>query len=119
MSIIINQTSYSDTDFSFSRPTDFLVSANPLHMQLRATPEDNTVWLEATRDNGLISIVNPGISGETVKIYVPVPNLLKLVAGDYDYSLIMSSVGGTKRTELFRGVWTHIIGPTTWPAGTL
>jgi len=119
MTTIVNLTSYSDADFFYSQPTTpVAVGANPLHLQLRVDPSDNTVWLEATSANGLITITNP-LSVETVNLIIPVPNLLKLIASVYQYSLIMSSLSGQKRTELFRGTWTHNIGPTKWPAGTL
>lgn len=113
----VDITTYSDADFTLTQNTPLPVTTNPLHMQVRTKADDKTVWLELTTANGrLVVAAGPP---ETLTINIPQPSLETLPAGNYVFSIIMSSFSGTKRTEVFRGTQIHIVGPTLWAAGTL
>jgi len=115
----VNIVTYSDSDFALSQEVAFDVGTNPLHMHVRTAAADPTVWLELTTANGIITVSDetPDDESATVDILILQSSLLNLPAGVYVQSLIMSSVNGTRRTEIWRGTFTHNVGPTRWAAG--
>lgn len=125
-SLEVDLVSYSDADFSFNQAGPFAnglanLGANPLHMQVRTTPTDPTVWIEATSVNAWLSA---GSGGTVLSIFIPQSKLATLPAGVYYYSIIMTVVGGGSSTngyfrqEVMRGTFTHNAGPTQFPVGT-
>lgn len=117
MTLEVDLITYSDADFSTSVQSPFRIGVNPLHMQVRTVASDPTVWLEATTANGLITVTVGG-SFDTVVLSIPESRLLNLPPAVYVHSLIMSSANATLRTEVWRGIMTHNVGPTRWTAGT-
>lgn len=111
----IDIVSYSDVDLVVSQIMSVEIGSNPLHLQLRKTAADFTVWLEATLDNMLS--IQATTDTETVVLRVPTSKLVNLPVGEYVHSLVMSENSGTKRTGIWRGTWTHNAGPTRWPQG--
>lgn len=119
-SLEVDITTYSDADFSMTQTEPFAnglasVSSNPLHMQVRSAADDPTVWIQLTSAAGQITV---GGGGSSVTVLIPQTMLQNLPAGTYVYSVIMSSNNGANRSEVWRGVQTHNVGPTKWTAGT-
>ncbi len=54
---------------------------------------------------------------ETIQLTLPNSKLINLPPSIYVHSCVMSSLGGTARSEVWRGTLTHSVGPTHWAAG--
>lgn len=111
----LNIETYSDADFSVVQNAAFAIVGNRLRMHVRKTAADPTVWLELTTDNGGLTITDA--TPDTVTVYIAQASLLNLPPGDYVHSCVMSSQGGSLRTEVWRGTFIHSAGPTRWAAG--
>lgn len=106
-------TSYSDVDFIQTVTTSLVLAAQPLHMQIRTSADDPTVWVYLTTGDGLEIL-----SSSSVRVTILQPKLENLPAGVYVYSIVATSQNGANRSEVARGSFTHIHGPTRWDAGT-
>lgn len=118
-SLEVDLITYSDASFTLTQTEPFAnglssVGTNPLHMQVRTTASDPTVWIELTTANGMIVVT----SGTSIALNIAQSQLENLPQGQYVYSVIMSLSGGLARAEVWRGTLTHNAGPTRWDAGT-
>jgi hypothetical protein len=107
----VNIETYSDADFVLSQQSPIRIGTNPLYMHVRTAADDATVWIEATTANGMLAVA-VGVDFDTITLTIYQSKLLNLPPGVYVQSLIMSSAGGTVRTEIWRGTFTHSAGPT-------
>ena len=108
----LNITSYSDADLVVTQAVPVSVGTNALKLHVRKNADDATVWLEATRDNSMLS-ANAVTDGTAITLRVPYSSFTRWPEAEFEHSLIMVGAAG-ERTELWRGTWEHFIGPTRW-----
>ncbi len=111
---ILNIETFSDADFTVSRETDVHVSTNLLKMHVRTRAEDETVWIEASTENGMLVVTPAAGNNWNIALTIPEAKLLNLPVGSYVHSCIMESLSGSMRTPIWRGTLTHVAGPTRW-----
>lgn len=113
----VNIVTYSDADFTLEHAAAIDVYGNPLHMHVRKTASDETVWLDLSTANGSITITDG--TPDVITLYIAQAKLLNLPPGEYVHSLIMTTFSGLFRVEIWRGTLTHNVGPTRWAAGEI